>query len=167
VIEQPAGRGDHDIDAAAEGMLLRSHGDAAEDRGRGDRRVDGELIQVFQDLRGQFAGRGEDQRLGAAAGLAEHPVQQRQHERGGFATSGRGTGQEVAALQGGWNGGRLDGRRSRETKFFDAFEQAWVEIQRSERHNHDPTAHCVRFDEGHGVIRRPCRQRLRARITTR
>ena len=40
VIEQPAGRRDDHVDAAAERVLLRAHADAAEHRRAGDRRVD-------------------------------------------------------------------------------------------------------------------------------
>jgi hypothetical protein len=133
-------------------------------------RVDHQLTPTQQmriEFRGQFAGRREDQRLGAAARLADHAVQQRQHERGGLATSGRGTGQEVASLQGGWNGGRLDGRRSRETKFFDALKQARVEIQRVERH--DTILPRLSFGNSRTVAAplAASTQRLRARITTR
>ena len=42
VIEQPSGRADEDVDAAAERVFLRPHADAAEDRRRRERRVHGE-----------------------------------------------------------------------------------------------------------------------------
>jgi hypothetical protein len=40
MVEEPAGRGDDDVDPAAKGVLLGTRPDAAEDRGRGDRCVD-------------------------------------------------------------------------------------------------------------------------------
>ena len=75
VVEQAAGRGDEDVDAAAERLLLRRHADAAEDRGAGERRVPGEVGEVLVDLRRELARRREDRApasvpRGADAGAA-------------------------------------------------------------------------------------------------
>ena len=48
MIEQPARRADDDVDAAAERVFLRSHADAAEDRRRRERRVDGEVVEILE-----------------------------------------------------------------------------------------------------------------------
>ncbi len=45
VIEEAAGRGDDDVDAAAERVLLRPHADAAEDGGAAERRVHGQVVR--------------------------------------------------------------------------------------------------------------------------
>ena len=70
MIEQPAGRADDHVDAAAEGVLLRPHADAAEHRGAGDRRVHGEVVQILENLRGELARRREDQRARGAGACA-------------------------------------------------------------------------------------------------
>jgi hypothetical protein len=82
------GRGDDDVHAAAEGVLLRPHADAAEHRGAGDRRVDGQIHQVLVDLRRQLARRRQHQRARRAARLVHQRVQDRQQERGRLAAAG-------------------------------------------------------------------------------
>ncbi len=67
VVEQTARRRDQDIHARAERMFLRAHADAAEDGGRGERRVDGESARVLVDLRGKLARGREDERARDAA----------------------------------------------------------------------------------------------------
>ena len=69
VIQQPAGRGDEDVDAAPERRLLRTHADAAEDGGAADAREARELVPVLVDLRGQLARGREDERARDAARL--------------------------------------------------------------------------------------------------
>ena len=78
VIEQPARRGDDDVDAAAERVLLRPHADAAEHRRAGDRRVHGEGVEVLEDLRRQLARRREHERARRPPRLVDQPVDDRQ-----------------------------------------------------------------------------------------
>ena len=78
VIEQAPGGADDNVDAAAEGVLLRPHADAAEDRGAVDRRVDGEVLEVLEDLRRQLTRRRDDQRARRPARLADQLVEDRQ-----------------------------------------------------------------------------------------
>ena len=59
------------VDAGAERVLLRSHADAAEDRGGGDRRVHRELLELLQNLRRELARRREDERARRAARTLE------------------------------------------------------------------------------------------------
>ena len=80
-------------------MFLRPHPHAAEDGGAGDRGVDGEVVQVGQDLGGQFPGRRQDQRPGGPARLVHQLVQDRQQEGRGLAAAGLGTGEHVATRQ--------------------------------------------------------------------
>ena len=70
VIEQAARRGDDDVDARAERVLLRAHADAAEDRRAGDRRVHGDFLELFDDLRRELARRRHDERARRAALVA-------------------------------------------------------------------------------------------------
>ena len=97
MVEQAAGRADDDVDAAAEGVLLRPHADAAEDGRGGDRRVHGEVVQVLDDLRRQLARRRQHERARRAARLVDEPVQDRQQKRRGLAAAGHRAGEQVAA----------------------------------------------------------------------
>ena len=130
VIQQPAGGRDDDVRAAPEGVLLRAHADAAEHGRRGDRGVHREIVEVLHDLRGQLAGRGEDERPGGAARLVDQPVEDRQDEGRGLAAAGHGAGEDVPAGEGGRNRVGLDRRGAGEAELFDALEEIGVELQR-------------------------------------
>ena len=69
MVEQPARCGDDHVDAAPEGVLLRTHPHAPEHRRAGDRRVDRERVQVVEDLRREFTRRRQDERAGRAPRL--------------------------------------------------------------------------------------------------
>ena len=75
MIEQPAWRADDDVDAAAEGVLLRAHADAAIHGKAADGRVNRKVLEVFDNLRRQLARRGDDERAGRA-GTAPRLVHQ-------------------------------------------------------------------------------------------
>ena len=96
VIEQPAGRGDDDVHAAAKGMLLRPHADAAIDRGAGQRRVDRQRVEILGDLRRQLARRREDERARGPARLVNQAMQDRQQKRGRLPAAGLRARQQVA-----------------------------------------------------------------------
>ena len=138
VVEQAARRRDQDVGARAEGVLLRPHGDAAEDGGRGHRRVDGQLPRVLLDLRGQLAGRGQDQRARRAALLSDQAVQDREQEGGRLAAAGHGAGEHVASLHGRRDRVVLDRRRAREAHFLDAAQEIGVESELRERQGNPP-----------------------------
>jgi hypothetical protein len=110
VIEQPAGRGDDDVDAAAERVLLRSHADAAVDRRSGYWRVERQRVEVLQDLRRELAGRGEDKCPRRAPRPADQSMKDREQECRGFSAAGLRAGEEVASLERGRNRLRLDRR---------------------------------------------------------
>ena len=134
VIEQPARRGDDDVHAAAERVLLRAHADAAEDRGAGERRVHGERVEVLEDLRRQLARRRQHQRARRAARLA----------RSAGAGSAAGTPRSCRCRSARRRARRgrpspaeslgLDRRGPGEAELADAFEQIGMEAERGERH---------------------------------
>ena len=129
MIEQPSRRGDQDVDAAAERVLLRPHADAAENRRAGDRRVDGKVVEVVEDLRRELPRRREHERARRAARLLDQLVQDRQQERRRLAAARLGAREDVAAFEPRRNGVSLDWRRPCESEFLDAFEQAGVEFE--------------------------------------
>jgi hypothetical protein len=91
VIEQPAGRGDDDVGAAPEGRNLRAETDAAVDRGDLRHfRVAREGSEMFGDLRGEFAGRRQDERARFPPRQVDQALEQRQAEGGRFAAAGSG-----------------------------------------------------------------------------
>ena len=101
VVEGAARRRDDHVDAAFErAQLLRDRLTAVDrhDAQTGAARI---FVHGFRDLHREFARRHEDQAAGVALGvvvLAEH-VQERQREGGGFARTGRGLAEDVAAGQ--------------------------------------------------------------------
>ncbi len=103
VVEQSAGRGHDDVDAALQRVELRSDRDPAEDNGDFGRHVFAVVAHAFLDLCREFARRRQDQYpwrtaearlIGAAKAL-----QDRQHKGRRLAGAGLGAGHEVAARQ--------------------------------------------------------------------
>ena len=144
------GRRDDDVDAAAEGVLLRAHADAAVDRGAGERRVHREVAQVLVDLRGELAGRGEDQGARRAALLAHQPVQDREQERRALAAAGHRAGEDVAALEGRRDGVVLDRRRAGEAQGLHALQQIGVKVERGKGHA-DNSSFCAATRSAYGL----------------
>jgi hypothetical protein len=66
-VEQPAGRGDQNIDALLQGPRLRILADAAKDHRVPQTGVTPVGVEALADLRGQFTGGSEDQHARAAA----------------------------------------------------------------------------------------------------
>ena len=121
VVEQPAGGGHQDIHAVAQGVLLLAVADAAEDDGGAQVGEPGEIANGGFDLRGQFAGRFEDQQAGLRAVLAELG-EDRQRERCGLAGAGLRAADDVLAGEDQRNGAQLDGRRLDVAHGLHAFE---------------------------------------------
>ena len=115
-IHEAARRGDEDVDAVGERLLLTGDGDAAEHHGVGEGQVLAVIREALGDLVGEFAGGREHQHAAAAAdGLARvlgEAVKDRQREGRGFAGAGLGDAAEVAAFHGGAQGLSLDRGRS-------------------------------------------------------
>ena len=82
VVEEPAGRRDHDLRPGAERALLRPHVDAADDRHRRDADVVAERQRLLVDLQRQLARRRQDERAAASRATAR---------RAGAAGSAAGT----------------------------------------------------------------------------
>ena len=102
VIQKTPRRRNEEVHAAGKGLNLRIDADAAEDERGFKRRVGGVRLEVFVDLRREFAGRSEDQGthvLGRALfGGGEHRRQNGQRKRRGFPGACLGGRQDVAAL---------------------------------------------------------------------
>ena len=130
MVEQAAGRRDDHVHAAAKGVLLRTHADAAVHRGAGDRRVDGERVQVLEDLRGQLARGRQDQRARRPPRPIDQPVKDRQQKRGGLAAAGLRARQDVASGERRRNRVRLNGRGSNESELANSLEQVGMELER-------------------------------------
>ncbi len=126
VIEEAAGRGDDDVDAAAERVLLRPHADPAEDGGAAERRVHGQIVEIGEHLGGELTGRRQHQRPGRPARPIHQLVEDRQQERRGLAAAGGGAAQDVATLETGRDGVVLDGRGPGEPQLLDAQLEAGV-----------------------------------------
>ena len=117
VVEQAAGRGDEDVDPAAQRVDLRLDADAAEHQRALQRKVLAVGAHVLFHLRRELAGRGDDEgaygmpggRMRCGVGLLCQPLQQRQRKTGGLAGAGLRRAEQVAARQHDGDGLRLDG----------------------------------------------------------
>ena len=134
MIEQTPGRSDDDIDAAPERVLLRTHADAAEDRRRGHRRVNGKVRQVLEDLRRQLARRRQDQRARGPARSADELIENRQQEGDGLAAACHRAGEHTAAGDRRWNRVGLDWRGPRKAEILQAAEKIVVKLELTEWH---------------------------------
>ena len=110
VVEQAAGRGDDDLDAAAQRADLAAEPDAAVDGGRADAAA-GVGADRLLDLHGQLARRREDEDPDAAMArrAGREALEDRQHEGGRLAGAGLGAGEQVTAGEDEWNRLALDG----------------------------------------------------------
>ena len=119
-IEQPARRGDEDIDAVEQRANLRAHRHAADGQRRPQMQVAPIGAEAVEDLAGQFARRAEHQDAAALAHrrtwLGGELVQDRQREGRGLAGTGLGDADDVAARHHGRDGLGLD-RSWREVLF--------------------------------------------------
>ena len=77
VIDQPARRGDDDVDAGFERALLRAHLDAAVDRRAGDAGVVREAVDFVFDLHRELARRREHEHAALARPSRRCPLQPR------------------------------------------------------------------------------------------
>ncbi len=116
VVDQPAWRGDDEVQATAQRLDLRLDADTPEDGGAARPQMAAVIAQALVHLRGQLTGRGQDQRTrtalarGGTVAVNHQPLQHRQHESGGLAGTGLGASEQVAAGQHQGNGLRLDRR---------------------------------------------------------
>ena len=134
VIQQPAGRRDDDVDAAPERVLLRSHPDAAEDRGAGDRRVDRERGEIFEDLRRKLPRRRQHERARRAPRLVDQTVENREQKRRRLAAAGLRGGNDVLAEHRRRDRFGLNRRGPDEAELFDALEERRMKPEMIEWH---------------------------------
>ena len=120
-IEQPAGRGDQNLDARHDRADLTSHRDAADRQRRGQANVAAIGVEAVENLARQFTRRRKHQH---AAGLGlrldpmlQKPMQDRKREGCGLAGAGLGNADDVTAGEREGDGLSLDGR-GREVAFF-------------------------------------------------
>ena len=100
-IEQPARRGDQDVDAVEQRANLRAHRHAADRQRRPQMQVAAIGAEAVEDLAGQFARRAEHQDAAALAHRRPRQggelMQDRQREGRGLAGAGLGNADHVAA----------------------------------------------------------------------
>jgi len=134
-VEQAAGRGDDDVDAAAHRRDLRGLADAAEDGGAAD--VDGlaEQADLLLDLRRELARRRDDERARSASvrRLAHEPLEDGQHERRGLAGARLRDPDQIAPFENLRNRRRLDRRRHGVARIGDGLEKLFGQIESTER----------------------------------
>ena len=113
-VEQAARRGDQDVDAAGQGLDLAAIAQAADDGAKTQAEAATVGVEAAGDLDRELAGRRQHERtraLGQRAFLGRGELLQHgQRESRRLAGAGLGNAQDVAALQEGGNGARLDGR---------------------------------------------------------
>jgi hypothetical protein len=124
VVDQAAGRGDQDVQRAAQRAQLRAVRHAADDRSHVEvRHITAVVHGGARDLQRQFTRGREDQHARALRGVVarralglvgarffarlQHQLQRRQHEAGGLATAGAAADHQVGAFHGGGHGLRL------------------------------------------------------------
>ncbi len=141
VVEEPAGGGEEDLDAGAQGLFLVAHGSAADKDADAQRRVVRQAKANVIDLLSQFAGGRDDEGLADAARLGQEPVQDRQQKGGGLAGARLGRGNDVAPGQNGGDSLGLDGRGLLVAHFVHGLHQGRVQAQALERHEKLPGDH--------------------------
>ena len=104
VIEQPAGRRDHDVHAARERPGLRLHPHAAVDRRGAQVEVPPVRASALQHLLGELTRRDENQRPQGVTLAGRQALENRQHERGRLARPRLGGPDEIPAAEGERNG---------------------------------------------------------------
>ena len=135
VIEQAAGRGDQHVDAAVELLHLIVHRHAADQQREVQLVIDPVFLEALRHLRGELAGRCQDQRARHARPRAARlqPGDHRQHEGGGLAGARLGDAEHVAARQCDGDGRGLDGGRRRIAGGIDRRQHLGAEPELSER----------------------------------
>ena len=131
MVKQAAGRGDQNVNAAVDQGVLVLEAHAADEERFGQLGVLGINVEVFGDLRGQFAGGAQDKATrhpGTGAATAEKG-DHRQGERGGLAGAGLGDAQDVFAFKGGRDRAGLDRGRGFIAGFGDGFQNLGIKVQ--------------------------------------
>jgi hypothetical protein len=90
VVEQAAGRRDHDVHAALERPGLRLHADAAVDRGSPQPAVAAVSLRAAQNLLRELAGRNQHERSKHPAPAVLESLENGEEKSGGLAGAGLG-----------------------------------------------------------------------------
>ncbi|MBI2362320.1 MAG: nucleoside monophosphate kinase [Elusimicrobia bacterium] len=137
VVEEASGRRDGDVGGLLQGLGLRRHRLAADDEGGLEARVLRQVGDGGFDLRRQLADRGEDEGARPRAGRLGQGHQALQGGQGvghRLAAAGLRGAQHVEAVEGGRDGGGLDGGRVLEAHPVDRLAQGGVEAEDVEAH---------------------------------
>ena len=129
MIEKAAGCCNQNIHPASERVLLWSHSNAADDRPRSHRRVNGESVELLDYLRGELTRRRENQSARLAARFAEKPVEDREQKCGRLATAGGSACEDVAPIECRRNGVTLDWGRSCKSELLDTTKKITIEMK--------------------------------------
>ena len=148
VIQQPARRCNDHIDTGLKGTGLCGHRHSTEDGGGTNAGACGQQLELFLDLRSQFAGWCQDQGSGCAARFVQQALQDRQHEGGGFAATRHGATEHIAALECRWDGLRLNWGRVLVAHFGNGAEEFRVEQEIGKRHADQSFQRSTRFLQG-------------------
>ena len=111
MIQQPSRRGDDDVRAGLQFIVLLAVTDAAEDDGGFQIGEAREIVKRGFHLRGEFARRFEDEHARAGGVVLAELGKNGQRERGGLAGAGLRAADDVLAGQHQRDGAELDGRR--------------------------------------------------------
>ncbi len=137
-IAQPAGRGDKDLRAFADGLQLRPFVESADYYRGADSRACGQLGENFVDLHGKLARGAQHQGSDAGfAGFVNQVLNQRQNERECFPGAGLRGGDHIAASQRRLNSLRLYGGRFGKAEFVE------VALQLSRQSEFRETFHLI------------------------
>ena len=112
VVDEAAGRGDHDVRLLGERYRLRHHVHAAHDGGALDANARAQRLELLADLVGQLARRRQHEREQALR-VVQQRLQDGQRERARLARAGLGQADDVLALEGDRQRLALNGRRPR------------------------------------------------------
>ncbi len=134
VVQQTARRRHDHVDAAAKGVLLGSHADAAEDGRRRQRRVHGEIVEILDDLRRQFACGREHERSRRPSRLTDESVEYRQQEGRRLAAAGHRAREQILPGHRQRDRVGLNGCRSGKTEILQSLKEAGMQPEFREWH---------------------------------
>ena len=98
-----------------------------------DRRVDGEVVQVLENLRRQLPRRRDDQRARRPARFADQLIEDREQEGDRLAAAGHRAGENVLAFEPRRDRVGLNRRRPGEAEVLQAAEEVGVKLELAER----------------------------------
>jgi len=134
MVEKPAGAGDKNFAAAAQGFDLRGGRNAAIDRGTAKAGALAKAENGLVDLLGQFTCRREDQGAALPARPGEQFVQNGQHKSSGLAGAGLSRTDQVVSVQNDGDGGGLYRCGYNIACSFDSRYQAGIELELFKTH---------------------------------